>query len=119
MQIEVSDSILKITEYNKEEKKALLKFTTYVDQSACFLGGHYDFKKEKNITFLKEIKETALCSFPGFAKEIIMFCKENKFNFEIIDKRTHFPFQNKQVDFSKYFKFKYTEHQQRALQAMQ
>ena len=127
MKIRLTDRVCILNFKNSYEEKAINKFLTYKDTSACFSRGGYDPMKEKMVHFLKESQKAPgnyVC-FAGMCKEIMIFAKEN--NIEISDfqdQRTHFPFQEKLWEHDELRKlfdpnFKYVEHQIRTLQAMQ
>ena len=123
MEISLNDLTLIIKFDNKSEEKLIKKFVTFKDSKAAFFGGKFHPDKVKDVCLGKNIKEYFVC-FAGFAREIIIFAKQNnikisKFN----DNRTHFNFQEKEWthdELRKFFNpnFKYVEHQIRALQAM-
>ena len=123
MEISLNDLTLIIKFDNKNEEKLIKKFVTFKDSKAAFFGGKFHPDKIKDVCLGKDIKGYFVC-FAGFAREIIIFAKQNnitisKFN----DNRTHFKFQEKKYthdELRKFFNpnFKYVEHQIRALQAM-
>jgi len=122
IEIILTDATIQISGDEKELKR-IDKFQTYDDNSLCFSKGKYDIKKLKHVSLMKTV-QSRLVGFAGLAKEIILFCKNNNIKIEKFeDKRTHFDFQVKEWtddELRKLFdpKFKYVEHQVRALKAM-
>lgn len=120
--IKLNDNVV-IIDGDEKELKAIKKFQTYDDSSACYGKGGYDIRKLKHVPLMKEIKGK-LVGFAGLTKEICIFCKNNNIKINSInDERTHFDFQNKKWEHDelrKYFnpKFKYVEHQIRMLETM-
>lgn len=123
MQIKLNDLTLIIKFDNDKEYKLVKKSITFKDSKAAFFGGKFHPDKVKDVCLGKDIKGYFVC-FAGLTREIMLFAKQNSLpitKFE--DNRTHFPFQQKEWthdELRKYFnpKFKYVEHQIRALQAM-
>lgn len=123
MQLRLNDLTLVIKFDDKNEEKLIKKFITFKDSKRAFFGGKFHPEAVKDICLGKDIKGYFVC-FAGFTKEIIVFAKENGIKItKFDDVRTHFDFQKKEFthdDYRKLFnpKFKYVEHQIRALQAM-
>ena len=122
VKIGISDSTIVIGG-DEKELKMIQKSQTYDDNSACYSRGGYDIRKLKHVPLLKEMKGK-LVGFAGLAREVLMFCVSNKIQIENIeDKRSHFDYQKKEYthdELRSFFnpKFKYVEHQIRALEAM-
>ena len=123
MKLRLNDLTLIIQFENKNEEKLIKKFVTFKDDKNAFFGGRFHPERVKDVCLGKDIKEYFVC-FAGFTKEIMLFAKQNNIQVsEFEDKRTHFKFQDKEWthdELRKFFnpKFKYVEHQIRALQAM-
>ena len=120
MKLKINDKLLYIIFEDKSEEKLIMNFTTYEDTSAAFCGGGYNpmyVQKKKLGKIIKEI----YVSYAGLAREIIQYCKTMDIKIsEYKDERTHFPFQKEEFDLRSYFdpKYKYIDHQVRALQSM-
>ena len=123
MELRINDLTLIIKFDNINEEKSIKSFLTFKNSKNAFFGGSFHPEKVENVCFLSKVKEYYVC-FAGFAKELLIFAKQN--NFEIknfTDKRTHFKFQKKEWthdELRKYFNpnFKYVEHQIKALDRM-
>jgi len=123
MELRINDLTLIIKFDNINEEKSIKNFLTFKNSKNAFFGGSFHPEKVEDVCFLSKVKEYYVC-FAGFAKELLIFAKQN--NFEIknfTDKRTHFKFQKKEWthdELRKYFNpnFKYVEHQIKALDRM-
>ena len=122
MKLKINDLTLIMSGTDKEIR-AIKKFVTYKDTSACMSGGSWHAERAKDICLGKSIREYFVV-FAGLTKEILIFCKENGIKIEEFeDNRTHFDFQKKDWTYEElrsFFpkEFSYVEHQIRALQAM-
>lgn len=123
MKINLGDLTCIITFENKQEEKIIKKEITFKDDKNAFFGGRFHPERIKDVCLGKDIRGYFVC-FAGLAREIIIAAKNNNIKItEFTDKRTHFPFQDKEWthdELRKYFdpNFKYVEHQIRALRAM-
>lgn len=120
MKLKINDKLLYIIFESKDEEKLITKFTEYQDNSSAFAGGHYNPMFVKNKKLGKIIKGVFV-SYAGLAREIICYCKDMDIKIsEYKDERTHFDFQKEEFDLRSFFdpKFKYIDHQIRALSAM-
>lgn len=126
MKVELNDMTMIMQFESKEEERFIKSFITFKDESAAFGRGGYDIRRVKNVCMGKEIadkktKESYFVCFAGFCKEILIECKKEGIHVSSFDdRRTHFGFQKEDHDYASYFdpKFKYTLHQQRALESM-
>lgn len=120
MKLKINDKLLYIIFESKDEEKLITKFTEYQDTSSAFAGGHYNPMFVKNKKLGKIIKGVFV-SYAGLAREIICYCKDMDIKIsEYKDERIHFDFQKEEFDLKSFFdpKFKYVDHQIRALSAM-
>jgi len=120
LKLKINDKLLYMLFENKEEEKLIKKFVTYEDMKNAFNGGHYDPMMVAKRCLGKNIKEYFIC-YAGLTKEILKYCKEMDIKVsEFKDERTHIDFNIQGLDLTKFFdpKFKYIEHQLRALNAM-
>ena len=123
MKIKLNDLTCIITFENKQEEKIVKQATTWKDSKNAFFGGSFHPERVKNVCLGKEVQGYFVC-FAGLLKEIVIAAKNNNIKIsEYKDNRTHFDFQKKEWshdELKSLFdpKFKYVEHQIRALQSM-
>lgn len=123
MKLKLNDLTLIIKFENPKEEKIIKNCITFKDDKNAFFGGRFHAERVRDVCLGKTIREYFVC-FAGLTKEIMVTAKNNNIKItEFEDNRTHFDFQNKEYthdELRKYFdpKFKYVEHQIRALQAM-
>lgn len=123
MKLKLNDLTLIIKFENPKEEKIIKNCITFKDDKNAFFGGRFHAERVRDVCLGKTIREYFVC-FAGLTKEIMITAKNNNIKItEFEDNRTHFDFQNKEYthdELRKYFdpKFKYVEHQIRALQAM-
>jgi len=102
----------------QEQILEVKEFFSYEDLSMVFLGGSYDKRRIKKVSFLKKDGK-AFISKAAMAYEFIFFCKNNKIKItEFVDKREKFEHQAKEFsdeEIGQLFPFDYNEHQIRAL----
>lgn len=121
MNILIRDDFLAIGNLTKEQLAELKLEYTFKDTSKAMTSRGYN---KRNIVKVKMffIKDNYFVLRTGFLKSFLLFVRKKKWKIEIQDNRKKFDHQGKFEldDLKKYFnpKFKYTEHQQRALQAM-
>lgn len=123
MKLKLNDLTAIIKFENKQEEKIIKQSITWKNNKNAFFGGSFHPERVKNVCFGKDIQEYFVC-FAGLTKEIILTAKNNNIkitNYE--DNRTHFAFQEKDWshdELRNFFnpKFKYVEHQIRAIQSM-
>lgn len=107
-----------ISDFTEEQKALLKECFTFSDSSKAFnVSGEFDWRKIKKVKLFTERKNKIIL-FSGFLKDLLLFCKKQNFKVSIDDKREKI-FKPKK-DLRSFFpeEFKYTQHQEDALEAM-
>lgn len=121
MKLVVYDKNIAIICDNESQKKEIKKRFTFKDASQAFMGGSFNKRNIKNVSFVK--KEKNYLFLPsGFLKDLLLFIKNSNYGLEeIVDKRdkisNYIDKEYTDESLRKLFNpdFKYVDHQIRAL----
>lgn len=114
----IDNNYIMLSNLSKETKALFTECFTFSDASKAFnASGKFDGRKIEKIK-LYTLKKDKILLYSGFLKEVIKLIKNKKIPVNIVDKRIKVGKVNDSLRSFFPKEFKYTEHQEDALQAM-